>query len=312
MGAKLNIDENYVINEYLNGKSSLVISKELKVSKPVILKIIKKNNLTRKRDRCKFLDIKLENNIYYIFRKCPGCGEKIKTVSKNRAICCRNHFRKLDSKSVCKSCLSKKQIGKNNSFYGKKHSIDSKNKISKNRIGKGMGEKSGMASLEVRKKLNEIIKKKWANGEMEHVRKIMSEKMKENIRLKKIKSYIKSKKENEIFDEIEKMGFDVIQSYRVDTKICDIFVPKLNLIIEYFGDYWHCNPKKYDENYINKKKSLTAKEIWEYDTNKLQLIKNYGYNLEVVWESDLKNDNKIISNIINNYDRKNKFAPERS
>ena len=37
---------------------------------------------------------------------------------------------------------------------------------------------------------------------------------------------------------------------------CDFVVPELKLCIEYFGDYWHCNPKKYDANYLNKKKKL--------------------------------------------------------
>jgi len=93
-----------------------------------------------------------------------------------------------------------------------------------------------------------------------------------------------------------------IQSYRVDTKICDIYISSLNLIIEYFGDYWHCNPDKYDENYFNQKKGKTAKQIWDYDKNKIDLIRNFGYNLEVIWENDLKHDNKKILEILNKYD----------
>ena len=82
-----------------------------------------------------------------------------------------------------------------------------------------------------------------------------------------------SKKEIEIVHLIEKLGYEVKHLHRIDTKICDIYVPKLNLIIEYFGDYWHCNPKKYNENYFNQKKNKYAKEIWEYDSNKIDLIK---------------------------------------
>lgn len=97
------------------------------------------------------------------------------------------------------------------------------------------------------------------------------------------------------------MGYKVNHLHRVDTKICDVYVPELNLIIEYFGDYWHCNPKKYGAEYFNKKKSLTAQQIWDYDKNKIDLIKKYGYNLEVIWESELKNDNKKINQIIEKY-----------
>jgi G:T-mismatch repair DNA endonuclease (very short patch repair protein) len=46
---------------------------------------------------------------------------------------------------------------------------------------------------------------------------------------------------------------------------------------------------------------MSAKEIWKYDEEKIDLIKKSGYNLEVVWESDLKNDDKLINKIIENY-----------
>ena len=82
--------------------------------------------------------------------------------------------------------------------------------------------------------------------------------------------------------------------------------------IEFNGDYWHCNPKKYDKNYFNKKKGKYAWELWEYDDKKLELLRNFGYNLEVVWEDDYKSDKTIINNIINKYDKKFKYAPKPS
>lgn len=57
---------------------------------------------------------------------------------------------------------------------------------------------------------------------------------------------------------------------------------------------------------------MLSKEIWDYDKKKIDLIINYGYNLEVIWENELKYDNKKIITILNKYDTKNKFAPERS
>ena len=52
--------------------------------------------------------------------------------------------------------------------------------------------------------------------------------------------------------------------------------------------------------------------MWEYDKNKLELIKNYGYNLEVIWESDLKDNNKLLKNIITKYVTNNNSTPEWS
>ena len=80
-------------------------------------------------------------------------------------------------------------------------------------------------------------------------------------------------------------------------------MPAHNLLIEYNGDYWHCNPIKYDELYINKKKSMSAKEIWQYDKDKLDLANKNGYTCEVIWESDYRKDSSIIKKLINKYEK---------
>jgi hypothetical protein len=45
---------------------------------------------------------------------------------------------------------------------------------------------------------------------------------------------------------------------------------------------------------------MTAKEIWEYDNNKNNVIINeFGYNLDVIWESDIrKNKNVVIFDLV--------------
>ena len=57
-------------------------------------------------------------------------------------------------------------------------------------------------------------------------------------------------------------------------------------------------------DYFNQKKQKTSKELWEYDKNKIDLIKEKGYNLEIVWESDLKDNNTLINKLIKKYDAK--------
>ena len=100
------------------------------------------------------------------------------------------------------------------------------------------------------------------------------------------------------------MGYEVKHSLVIETKIFDIHIPSLNLVIEYNGDYWHCNPNKYESDYFHEVKKKTAQELWEYDKKKIDLIKGYGYNLEVIWESDLKSDPSLINKLILNYARK--------
>ena len=61
-------------------------------------------------------------------------------------------------------------------------------------------------------------------------------------------------------------------------------------IIEFQGDYWHCNPALFDETFFNKVKQATAKEIWEYDKIKKHAAEHYGYEVFYVWEYDYTND----------------------
>lgn len=62
-------------------------------------------------------------------------------------------------------------------------------------------------------------------------------------------------------------------------------------VIEFNGDYWHCNPKLYSDDFINKVKQKTAKEIWEYDNIKCKLAEKYNNKVLVIWESEY-NENK--------------------
>jgi G:T-mismatch repair DNA endonuclease (very short patch repair protein)/uncharacterized C2H2 Zn-finger protein len=70
----------------------------------------------------------------------------------------------------------------------------------------------------------------------------------------------------------------------------DFLLKNKNKIIEYNGDYWHCNPKYYTSEFLNKRKQMTAHQIWEYDKLKIDLIKQEGYEVLVIWESDYKKD----------------------
>lgn len=300
--------KNKIIKQYLKGDGSTTIEKKLKISKKIILKILNDEGIVRKRDRCSSLDIKKDGEKYYVTRKCPDCGKDIKTTSKDKVIACRNHFNKLNGTSLCKPCSSKLQIGEGNSFFGKTHSKESILKISKSKTGQYTGDKNHMKQEKYRQMSRDIMNSNWEKGILD--RKVISEQMKQTQRSGKIKSTIVSKREKEIVKEIKQLGYKPINSYRVDSKICDVFIPSLNLIIEYFGDYWHCNPKKYDSNYFNKKKGKFAWELWDYDNKKLELIKNYGYNLEVVWENDLKHNNKLINIIIQKYVTKSNSTPE--
>lgn len=285
MSNKITIDEKMIIKEYLSGKSSLILSKEFGVSKPTILKILNKHKIVRKRDRCETLEYKIINEYFVVNRLCPVCKKIVETKSKDKIIACRNHFNKINKNNPCKPCSLEMQNGNGNPFYGKKHTNESKKQISKSRKGKGVGESNSMSNPEHRQKV--------------------TEKFLERIRLNPTKHKSRSKNEIIIYNKIKKKFKDAKHSFVVKPYICDIFIPHLNLIIEYNGDYWHCNPNKYDQDYYHKLKKKTAKEIWERDNIKIDLIKKNGYTLEVLWEYDYNQNPKLINQIIKKYVKKN-------
>lgn len=62
------------------------------------------------------------------------------------------------------------------------------------------------------------------------------------------------------------------------------------LLIEFNGDYWHCNPSKYDSNFFHQVKKLHASEIWRNDEKRLETLASFGYTILVIWESQLKDE----------------------
>ena len=81
------------------------------------------------------------------------------------------------------------------------------------------------------------------------------------------------------------------------TKSYDFVIGKK--IIEFNGDYWHCNPNQYKADYYHKHIQLTAKEIWDLDQIKISLIENEGYQVLTIWESEWNDDpNRTIENCI--------------
>lgn len=71
-----------------------------------------------------------------------------------------------------------------------------------------------------------------------------------------------------------------------------------NKIIEFFGDYWHANPKNSPPDKVfNMPGGIrTAQQIWEKDAIRLSAMKKAGYDIMIVWESDyIENPKKVIT-----------------
>jgi hypothetical protein len=121
-------------------------------------------------------------------------------------------------------------------------------------------------------------------------------------RLKLTKGIAVSKAEKTILEHIKLSVPNVTHQFTLDKEdkkqyIYDIMANKK--IIEYNGDFWHCNPNKYSPDYINPRTKLKAIDKWSIDSIKLQYAQDQGYEVLVVWESDFKkNKAEIIKQCI--------------
>jgi G:T-mismatch repair DNA endonuclease (very short patch repair protein) len=74
----------------------------------------------------------------------------------------------------------------------------------------------------------------------------------------------------------------------------------LKKCIEFNGDYWHCNPSKYNENYIHTIMNKSAKEIWDNDEKKIRWMNEHSYQVLTIWESEYrKNPEQTLEKCLN-------------
>ena len=75
----------------------------------------------------------------------------------------------------------------------------------------------------------------------------------------------------------------------------DFFIPELNVVVEYFGDKFHANPKVFKETDTpHPYTSLSSLEIWIKDKERFDICKKENLDVYVVWESSQEEDLKFI------------------
>ena len=66
----------------------------------------------------------------------------------------------------------------------------------------------------------------------------------------------------------------------------DGYVPETNTVYEFWGDYWHGNPLKFEPSQLNVQTNKTFGELYEQTLTKRRAILAAGYKLVEIWESD--------------------------
>lgn len=74
-------------------------------------------------------------------------------------------------------------------------------------------------------------------------------------------------------------------------------------IIEFYGDFWHANPKFYSDNDFIKSFSInkTVGEIWANDNYRIEMLKKMGYSVLIIWENDWKTNKQTCIEKIKNF-----------
>ena len=107
-----------------------------------------------------------------------------------------------------------------------------------------------------------------------------------------------SKGERELANLLQIYDFELCNlKHRVGNYCPDIIHKNKPIIIEYYGDYYHCNPNKYADDFVfrySENTTITAKDIRHKDAERISYLQSKGYVVYVVWESDFKTKKESI------------------
>ena len=105
--------------------------------------------------------------------------------------------------------------------------------------------------------------------------------------------YKLSKAEREIAAYLKELGVVFKPQHHIDgiPYIYDFLFPEKNLIVEYQGDYWHANPRKYSPGTMLKIQNVgdvLVDSIWVRDAVKREAALQRGFEVVYIWEMDYK------------------------
>jgi len=112
--------------------------------------------------------------------------------------------------------------------------------------------------------------------------------------LKNLNSKTTSGEEQKLAECAKVFGFE--QGYQVDSLFPDLVNPKLGVILEYFGDLWHCNPAIYDAGFYNPFIKMTAQEKWDLDSQRVFRLEAAGYRVLILWGLEFKKSSFDLQN----------------
>jgi very-short-patch-repair endonuclease len=106
--------------------------------------------------------------------------------------------------------------------------------------------------------------------------------------------------ETMISNSLNDLSIGYTTQFLLKGKLFDFRINNTNILLEINGDYWHCNPEKYDINETIKFPGRISKvsDIWKKDDIKREMAESNGYKVIYIWESEIKNTDNIIQLIL--------------
>ena len=113
-----------------------------------------------------------------------------------------------------------------------------------------------------------------------------------------------SKLETLISESLNNLSISYTSQFVLNGKLFDFRLTNTNVLIEVNGDYWHCNPKKYQKNekvrFPGGLKMVS--DVWEKDKVKRLKAEKEGFKVVYIWEDEIKKSNNIADLIISKID----------
>jgi len=187
-------------------------------------------------------------------------------------------------KKKAEKCLT--EFGVDNFF--KRHDFKKiKEEGYQQRYGMSCGEWKSLRSSEVWANKSEQERQEWLDKSINS----------DAARTKSIKGYRESKGEAAISEALAALQITHTRQFVIKYEeggkrrryFYDLFIPELNLLIEFNGDYWHANPAMYNaEDVLNYPSGqTTAAERWKKDEHKKAVALERKYAIIVVWEKEI-------------------------
>lgn len=176
-------------------------------------------------------------------------------------------------------------------------------------ISKGYDDTS--ASVEISKRQSKISsksKKFYGKSHTDETKLKISEKMKNHIKMSGVDEWAshfgdftnyRSSGEIEIFDFVNSIYKNAVANQFILDYNVDILVD--NKIIEFFGDFWHGLPTLFNDNDIHPIIKLPIIEMRSNDAIKIKTLKENGYDVLIVIESEFLKDKNSTFNEIKNF-----------